>query len=98
MLHAVPELLATLEAKLLEGEDPTGLLAGIRWSDLVGWPEDADGAQALKMRIIALQTVIMGLQSPLRTALVSLSGSSDYGRNGIPAEVPAYSSRLHEKV
>ena len=48
MLHAVPELLDTLEARLIEGEDPTVLLSHIRWSELVGWPVDPENAKALK--------------------------------------------------
>jgi hypothetical protein len=98
MLHAVPELLETLEARLIEGEDPAALLSGIRWSELVGWPDDLAGAKALKQRILAVQTLLMGLQSPLRSALIGLSGASGYGRDGIPAEVPALAPRLRGKV
>ncbi len=98
MLHAVPELLDALEARLIEGEDPSSLLSNIRWSELVGWPEDPVNANALKQHIVAIQTLLMGLQSPLRSALVSLSGSPAYGRNGIPAEAPVLAPRLHGKV
>ncbi len=98
MLHAVPELLETLEARLVGGEDPGALLAGIRWSELVGWPDDAAGARVLKQRVIAIQTLIMGLQSPLRAALSGLSSSPVYGRGGIPAEAPLVPQRLHGKV
>ncbi len=98
MLHAVPELLETLEARLVGGEDPGALLAGIRWSELVGWPDDAAGAKALKQRITAVQTVLMGLQSPLRSALTGLSGSPVYGRSGMPAEASAFAPRLFGKV
>ncbi len=98
MLHAVPELLDALETKLIEGEDPGTFLAGIRWSDLVGWPEDAAGARVLKQRIVAIQTLIMGLQSPLRAAFSGISESPVYGRGGFPAEAPARSQRLHGKV
>lgn len=98
MLHAVPELLDALETRLIEGADPAALLSGIRWSELVGWPVDGAGAKALKQRIFAVQTLIMGLQSPLRSALVGLSNSPIYGRDGIPAEAPALAHRLRERV
>ena len=98
MLHAVPELLDALEARLLKGEDPTTLLAGIRWSELVGWPVDPAGAQDLRRRITSIQVLLTGLQSPLRAALIGLSGSPGYGRDGIPADVPALAPRLHGKV
>lgn len=98
MLHAVPELLDALEARLLEGEDPGALLSSIRWSELVGWPEDAKGARALKQRIVAIQTLLMGLQSPLRSTLVALSASPTYGRAGIPADAPNLAPRLLEQV
>jgi hypothetical protein len=98
MLHAVPELLDTLEARLIEGEDPTVLLSHIRWSELVGWPVDPESAKALKQRIGAVQALVMGLQSPLRAAIVGMSGSPAYGRNGIPAEGPAITPRLRGKA
>ncbi len=98
MLHAVPELLNALEARLIEGEDPAELLSSIRWSELVGWPEDKSGAQILKQRIASVQTLLMGLQSPLRSTLAGLSGSPSYGRHGIPQEISVLSPRLQEKV
>jgi hypothetical protein len=98
MLHAVPELLDSLEARLVAGEDPTRLLAGIRWSELVGWPVDAGGARDLKRRIKSLQSLLAGLQSPLRATLLGLSGSAGYGRDGAPAEVPMLPARLRGKV
>jgi hypothetical protein len=98
MLHAVPELLDALEARLVEGGDPSSLLSSIRWSELVGWPEDEAGAKALKRRITSIQTLITGLQAPLRAALMGLSGAAIYGRSGIPADAPALAPRLHGKV
>ena len=98
MLHAVPEFLDALETRLLEGGDPAALLAGIRLSDLVGWPEDPAGARALKQRLVAIQTVIMGLQSPLRATLVALSGAPVYSRDGIRAGVPPLPPRLRGKA
>ncbi len=98
MLHVVPELLDALETKLVEGEDPMPLLSGIRWSELVGWPEDPTGAMVLKQRINAIQAILIGLQAPLRATLVGLSGSTGYSRNGSPSEVPAYPGRLRERV
>lgn len=98
MLHAVPELLDALEARLVRGEDPTALLGGIRWSELVGWPSDAAGALALKRRVSSLQALIMGLQAPLRAALIGLSDSEAYGRDGIPAGAPVLAPRLRGRV
>jgi len=98
MLHAVPELLDAIEAKLIEGEDPTAVVSGIRWTELVGWPDEAAGARALKQRIIAIQTLIMGLQSPLRATLASLSGSPSYCRDGIPNDASRIRPRLQGKA
>jgi hypothetical protein len=98
MLHAVPELLDVIEARLIQGEDTAELLAGIRWSELVGWPEDMAGARALKQRIVAVQTLLMGLQSPLRAAISRMSEAPVYGRGGFPAETPNRTQRLHGKV
>ena len=98
MLHAVPELLDALEARLVKGEDPTVLLSGIRWSELVGWPADPTGAQRLKRRITSLQALVAGLQAPLRAALLSLSDSQGYGRDGIPDGAPALAPRLRGRV
>lgn len=98
MLHAVPELLDVLESRLVAGEDPATLLAKIRWSELVGWPEDQVGARALKRRITSIQTLLLGLQLPLRATLVGLSGNPGYGRNGIPADASGLAPRLHAKA
>ncbi|MBP7617535.1 MAG: hypothetical protein KA743_03415 [Geothrix sp.] len=98
MLHAVPELLDALETRLIEGEDPAALLSAIRWSELVGWPEDAMAARTLKQRIFAIQTLIMGLQSPLRAAFSEMSDAPVYGRGGFPAEAPMRFQRFHGKV
>ncbi len=98
MLHAVPELLDALEARLLEGEDPSALLSHIRWSELVGWPDNQASAKVLKQRIASVQAVVMGLQSPLRSALIGLSGAASYGRDGIPAEAPVLAPRLRGRV
>jgi hypothetical protein len=98
MLHAVPELLDALEAKLVAGEDPSVLLSNIRWSELVWWPEDLKSARTLKQRINSIQTLLLGLQSPLRASLVSLSGSASYGRTGSMAEASMMAPRLRGKV
>lgn len=98
MLHAVPELLDALEARLLEGEDPAVLLAGIRWSELVGWPEDAAGALALKRRIASLHTLVTGLQAPLRATLMGLSGAAAYGRDGLATDTSRIQPRLYGRV
>ncbi|WP_291271939.1 hypothetical protein [Geothrix sp.] len=98
MLHAVPELLDALESRLVAGEDPATLLTKIRWSELVGWPEDQAGALALKRRLTSIQTLLAGLQSPLRATLIGLSGNPGYGRNGIPADASGLAPRLYEKA
>jgi hypothetical protein len=98
MLHAVPELLDALEAKLIKGEDPAALLSGIRWFELVGWPEELSGALVLKQRIKSIQALIVGLRAPLRATLIGMSGSQGYGRDGIPAGAPALASRVRGKV
>jgi hypothetical protein len=97
MLHAVPELLDAIEARLVEGEDPAALLTNIRWSELVWWPEDLKSAMVLKQRIASIQTLLMGLQSPLRATLASLSGSPSYSREGIPTDASRLAPRLHGK-
>jgi hypothetical protein len=98
MLHAVPELLDALEARLVKGEDPAALLSGIRWFELVGWPEDLAGALVLKRRIKSIQALIAGLRSPLRATLIGMSGSHGYGRDGIPAGTPALAPRTRGRV
>jgi hypothetical protein len=98
MLHAVPELLDALEAKLIDGEDPSPLLSNIRWSELVWWPEDLKSAVVLKQRIASIQTLLLGLQSPLRATLASLSGSPSYGREGFPTEASVLAPRLRGRV
>jgi len=98
MLHAVPELLDALEARLVKGEDPTTLLSGIRWFELVGWPTDIEGASALKRRLVSLQALIAGLQAPLRAALLGLSDSEGYGRDGVPAGSLALAPRFRGRV
>ena len=98
MLHAVPELLDAIEAKLIEGEDPSPLLSNIRWSELVWWPEDLKSSLALKQRIASIQTLLMGLQSPLRATLASLSGSPSYGREGLARDTSRVRPRLQGPV
>ncbi len=98
MLHAVPELLDALETKLMDGEDPSALLSNIRWSELVWWPEDLKSAVVLKQRIASIQTLLLGLQSPLRATLAGISGSASYGRGGFPMEASAVAPRLRGKV
>lgn len=98
MLHAVPELLDALESRLVAGEDPAALLSTIRWSELVGWPEDQAGAKALKRRLSSIQALLAGLQSPLRATLIGLSGNPGYGRDGIPADASGLAPRLHGKA
>ena len=98
MLHALPDLLDALEHRLVAGEDPTGLLASIRWSELVGWPEDLEGAQALQRRVASLQTLVQGLQAPLRATLMVLAGGTPYGRDGRQAGAAALAPQLSDRV
>jgi hypothetical protein len=98
MLHAVPELLDAIETKLIKGEDPAPLLSNIRWSDLVGWPEDRKNTLVLKQRIASIQTLLQGLQAPLRATLASLSGSPSYGRGGFPPDASGIAPRLRGKA
>jgi hypothetical protein len=98
MLHAVPELLDTLEAKLVAGEDPSSLLSNIRWPELVWWPGDLKSALVLKQRVASIQTLLMGLQSPLSAALSNMSGSPSYNRDGIQPKVPRIAPRLNGRV
>ena len=98
MLHAVPELLDALEAKLVRGEDPSKLLAGIRWSEMIGWPLDVTGARALKRRIDSLRCLIASLQAPIRATLLAVTDSGNYGRDGAPAEGAFLAGRLRERA
>lgn len=79
MLHALPDLLDALEAQLVHGQDPLPLLTGIRWSELVGWPQDLAQAQALKARLQRVQVLVEGLQAPLRAAMAQLQEAPVYG-------------------
>lgn len=88
MLHALPELLDALEAKLIAGEDPLPLLTQIRWSELVGWPENLAQAQALKYRALGLELLVQGLQAPLKATMSELQLTSTYGPSGkLPSHV-----------
>jgi len=98
MLHAVPDLLDTLEARLIAGEDPMGLLASIRWSELVGWPQDRMSAQALQRKVASIQALVNGLQAPLRATLMGLSGGTGYSRDGNLAGGPVLAPRVQGKV
>jgi hypothetical protein len=98
MLHAVPELLDAIETKLIDGDDPSPLFAHIRWSELVWWPEDLKSALVLKQRIASIQTLLMGLQSPLRATLSNLAGSPSYSRGGISTGKSILAPRLRGKA
>ena len=79
MLHALPELLDALEARLRLGEDPLPLLTSIRWSELVGWPQDLGQALVLKARLRRIQVLVEGLHAPLRATLAQLQEPNVYG-------------------
>lgn len=82
MLHALPELLDAFEAKLRAGEDPMPMLQGIRWSEVVGWPENLHQARALKLRVQRLDGLLKGLHAPLKAALARLLDAPTYGPSG----------------
>ncbi|GLH70028.1 hypothetical protein GETHPA_15610 [Geothrix rubra] len=98
MLHAVPDLLDALEARLIAGDDPMGLLSSIRWSELVGWPEDREGAQALQRKVASIQALVNGLQAPLRATLMGLAGDRGYGRDGQVAGGPVLAPRMYGRI
>lgn len=98
MLHALPDLLDALEQRLVRGEDPLGLLASIRWSELVGWPKDRGEAQRLQQRVSSIQALVNGLQSPLRATLMGLAEGSAYGRDGHPQGGPVLAPQIHGRV
>ena len=79
MLHALPELLDALEDRLCLGQDPMPLLTGIRWSELVGWPQDRAQAESLKRRLRRIQVLLDGLHAPLRATLAQLQEPHVYG-------------------
>ncbi|BDU77196.1 hypothetical protein [Mesoterricola sediminis] len=98
MLHALPALLHDLEAKLIAGEDPLPLLATVRWQELIGWPADLEGAQALRRRVQNLQNLVSSLEAPLRATLMKLGDGGTYApRGGVP--LPAtLSVRIQQHV
>jgi hypothetical protein len=98
MLQAVPELLDAIETKLIEGGDPSPLLTNIRWSELLWWPEDLQSALVLKQRIASIQTLLLGLQSPLRATLANLSSSPSYSRDGSSKKTSIFAPRLRGKA
>lgn len=79
MLHPLPNLLDALEAQLVHGQDPLPLLSGIRWSDVVDWPEDMDQAKALQGRLQRIQVLLEGLHAPVRVTLDRLIDAPVYG-------------------
>jgi hypothetical protein len=98
MLHSLPALLNDLEAKLIAGEDPIPLLAGVRWQQLIGWPTNGPEAVRLQQRLNNLKLMIGALEAPLRATLMKLNGGATYAAQGgmpLPATV---SVRLHKHV
>jgi hypothetical protein len=98
MLHSLPALLNDLEAKLIAGEDPLPLLAGVRWQELIGWPANQPEARRLQQRLQNLKLLIGALEAPLRATLMKLSDGATYAAKGgtpLPATV---SVRLHKHV
>ena len=80
MLHDLPDLLDALEAQLVHGRDPLPMLTGIRWSELVGWPQDLAQAQALKARLERIRVLLEGLHAPLRATIVQMQEAPVYGQ------------------
>jgi hypothetical protein len=98
MLHALPDLLDALEHRLIAGEDPMGLLASIRWSELVGWPQDPAGVRAIQRKIASIQALVNGLQAPLRATLMGLAGGMPYGRGGYSVGATSMAPRISKRV
>ncbi len=82
MLHALPALLDDLERRLVQGEDPTGLLGSVKWAEVIDWPRTREDAIRLKTRLAGLQGLIQGLQAPLLAALSASGANPSYQPNG----------------
>ncbi|MBI4911404.1 MAG: hypothetical protein HY823_01590 [Acidobacteria bacterium] len=78
MLHSVPALVDEIERRLISGQDPTPLLAGVQWNQLVGWPTNRVQALDLKRRVGEVLSLLGGLQAPVRAALMALDDSGTY--------------------
>jgi len=90
MLHSLPTLLTELERRLIEGEDPLPLLAGVRWPEVIDWPQNKADAQTLRRKLANLQSLIQGLQAPLQATLMGLNLVPAYQRKGgvpMPASI-----------
>lgn len=98
MLHALPALLDDLEARIVQGEDPTPLLSSIHWPELVGWPQDLGEAQGLKARLEILKGLIQGLQAPLRATLMALRVEPTYSLKGMSPQPALSLGRLPDLV
>lgn len=98
MLHALPALLHELETRLIQGQDPEPLLATVRWGEVVGWPQTPEEAFTLKLRILALQELIQGLQMPLRASLNAFSEGGAYQAKGGMALPKVMSAGFQEEV
>lgn len=97
MLHALPALLDELERRLIVGEDPTPLLAGLRWPEIVGWPADRESALRLKRRLENLQGLLSGLHAPLRATLAAFDTEPGYKRQPMALPKP-FVGTIHESV
>lgn len=82
MLHSLPALLNDLERRLIAGEDPLPLLAGIRWPDLIEWPRNRQEALELKSRLSQITLLLNGLKAPLQATLMGLNLGSFYQAKG----------------
>ena len=98
MLHSLPALLNDLEHKLIVGEDPLPLLAGVRWQEIIGWPTSKQEAITLQARLKNLKLLIGALEAPMRVALLKISKGGNYAmKGGIP--LPAtISVRIHHNA
>lgn len=98
MLHALPALLDDLEYRLIHGEDPQPLLASVRWSDVMDWPQTREDAIRLKLRLHGLVTLIQGLEAPLRATLAAFGEGHGYQKKGGIPLPKVISSGFHEQV
>jgi len=88
MLHSLPALLDELDRTLLKAEDPTPLIASVRWSEIVDWPKDLEQAKSIRTKIARLKDIILQLGSPIRATLMVLGADSPYKMKG-DSELPS---------
>jgi len=89
MLHSLPAILEELDRTLLRSEDPTPLIASVRWSEIVDWPKDLEQAKAIKEKVARIKEILIQLGSPVRATIMALGSDAPYKMKGGP-ELPAF--------